>query len=164
MFQEMTVNMLSVPEIVKNGHLVSFKDGSAVVKTKSDQVICSGTLEKGDYKLKIAIQKTFAGDCMIFKMGIPDKVVDLWHRRLGHLDHQKVRKMLENRQLQMVNAEKCKCAACVQGKSHRSSFAKQSMSKSEGILDLVHSDVWGPAPVPTKGGARYFVSLIDDFS
>ena len=35
---------------------------------------------------------------------------------------------------------------------------------SRGILDVVHSDVWGPAQVTTLGGCRYYVTFIDDFS
>ena len=35
---------------------------------------------------------------------------------------------------------------------------------SKGILDVVHSDVWGPAQVATLGGCRYYVTFIDDFS
>ena len=27
---------------------------------------------------------------------------------------------------------------------------------------MIHSDVWGPSPVSTKGGSRYYVSFIDD--
>ena len=32
------------------------------------------------------------------------------------------------------------------------------------VLDYIHSDLWGPATVPSNGGHRYFVSFIDDFS
>jgi hypothetical protein len=31
-------------------------------------------------------------------------------------------------------------------------------------LELLHLDVWGPSPVQSLGGARYFLSIIDDFS
>ena len=31
-------------------------------------------------------------------------------------------------------------------------------------FDLIDSDIWGLAPVPTNGGSRYFVIFVDDFS
>lgn len=31
-------------------------------------------------------------------------------------------------------------------------------------FNLVHSDIWGPAPVTTYGVSRYFVIFVDDFS
>jgi hypothetical protein len=36
--------------------------------------------------------------------------------------------------------------------------------KISGTLDYIHSDLWGPSQVPSKGGARYFVTCIDDYS
>ena len=39
-----------------------------------------------------------------------------------------------------------------------------SLAHSGAPLDLVHTDVWGPTLVLGKNGARYFMSLIDDYA
>jgi hypothetical protein len=37
-------------------------------------------------------------------------------------------------------------------------------TRENGILELVHSDVFGPVIVPSLGGSLYYVSFIDYFS
>ena len=39
-----------------------------------------------------------------------------------------------------------------------------SNSFSFAPFDLIHYDIWGPAPIPTEGGSKYFVIFVYDFS
>jgi len=55
------------------------------------------------------------------------------------------------------------CESCVYAKSTHKSIPKER----EGVRATefggeVHSDVWGPAPVETKGGKHYYVTFTDD--
>jgi transposase InsO family protein len=51
----------------------------------------------------------------------------------------------------------------IYGKQNRQKF-KTGRHTSEGILDYIHSDVWGPSPTILYGGSSNFVTFIDDFS
>ncbi|GJZ57863.1 retrovirus-related pol polyprotein from transposon TNT 1-94 [Tanacetum coccineum] len=55
------------------------------------------------------------------------------------------------------------CENCVLGKSHRVRFGV-GRHTTQGVVDYVHSDLWGPSQVESLGGKRYFLSIIDDYS
>ena len=55
------------------------------------------------------------------------------------------------------------CKYCVVGKLCRVRF-KTATHNTKGKLDYVHSDIWGPERVASKGGTQYFMSFIDDHS
>uniref|UniRef100_A0A2N9HMT1 Retroviral polymerase SH3-like domain-containing protein n=1 Tax=Fagus sylvatica TaxID=28930 RepID=A0A2N9HMT1_FAGSY len=55
------------------------------------------------------------------------------------------------------------CKYCVYEKQPRISF-KIGSHTSKGVLDYVHSHVWGLVSVSSHSGAHYFVSFIDDYS
>ncbi|GBN36219.1 Retrovirus-related Pol polyprotein from transposon RE1 [Araneus ventricosus] len=58
------------------------------------------------------------------------------------------------------------CIACNVGKATRKSLKKNYVYKrvTKSVLDKVHMDLWGPAPVNSLGGSKYFLSIIDGFS
>ena len=51
---------------------------------------------------------------------------------------------------------------CIYGKQNQVRFPSGA-TRSKGILELIHSDVLGPVPVPSLGKSMYYVSFIDDF-
>ena len=55
------------------------------------------------------------------------------------------------------------CEHCVYGKKNRVTFPSGAKRAKE-ILELVHSEVFGPVSVPSLGKSVYYVSFIDDFS
>jgi transposase InsO family protein len=56
------------------------------------------------------------------------------------------------------------CEGCVFGKQHKEPFPTSRVSRASKLLGLVHFDVWGPTQIPSFGGAKYFLTFIDDFS
>ena len=54
------------------------------------------------------------------------------------------------------------CEHCVFGKQKRVKFTK-GIHNTKGTLDYIHYDLWGPSRVPSKGGASYMFTIIDDF-
>nr|GEZ21827.1 hypothetical protein [Tanacetum cinerariifolium] len=55
------------------------------------------------------------------------------------------------------------CENCVLGKSHRVGFGV-GRHTTQGVMDYVHSDLWGPSQVESLGSKRYFLSIVDDYS
>ena len=54
------------------------------------------------------------------------------------------------------------CKSCVEGKIHRQPFPREGGKGSTKLLGLVHSDVCGELNVKSLGGAKYFLTFVDD--
>lgn len=90
---------------------------------------------------------------------------DLWHIRLGHvpvsvishlnkLGYLLISSLLPNPTL---------CSSCQMGKSKCLSFDLNEKCATS-VLDMMHCDLWGPAPISTSDGFRYYVAFLDHFS
>lgn len=55
------------------------------------------------------------------------------------------------------------CDTCNKSKLCAMPFPKNNEIKTTQILELVHTDVCGPMNVKSVGGARYFLTFVDDF-
>lgn len=87
-----------------------------------------------------------------------------WHRRLGHPASPVTVRILQDNNLAVDTSVSSSliCHACQLGKAHQLPFAS-SQHVSTAPLQLIHTDVWGPA-ISSVNNSKYYVSFVDDFS
>ncbi|KAI5313660.1 hypothetical protein L3X38_042836 [Prunus dulcis] len=88
----------------------------------------------------------------------------LWHMRLGHVGEKALQRLVKQGLLK--GAKTCKfdfCEHCVLGKQTKVRFGTV-VCQNRGILDYVHSDVWGPTKTASMSGKHWFVTFVDDYS
>jgi hypothetical protein len=90
----------------------------------------------------------------------------LWHTRLGHPSASILHYVFPS--LKSCNPLNNKshllhCQHCLAGKMHKLPFSI-SVPKSEFPLHVLHADLWGPAPIQSYNGFRYYLVIVDDYT
>jgi hypothetical protein len=156
-------NLLSVHHLTNdNDVFVEFHPKHFTIKEEeTKRILLTGRCEGGLYPLRSSPNKSSSNKQVL---GAVRPTTSLWHQRLGHASAPVVKQILSRHKLSCVpdsNNEHV-CNACQQGKAHQLPYPR-STSVSARPLDLIFSDVWGPAPT-SVGRHSYYVSFIDDHS
>jgi len=86
----------------------------------------------------------------------------LWHSRLGHASSRIVHYVMK---LYNVTGHKRDffCQTCVIAKSHQLYFTG-SLTVYTTPLQLIFIEIWGPSPVSSSNGSKYYIAFLDAFS
>lgn len=87
---------------------------------------------------------------------------DLWHWRLGH-PVPSLFFRLKTLDSKISFNNQCTCTICPLAKHSRLPFPSSIISTTT-CFELIHMDVWGPYKTPSLAGAKYFLTVVDDFS
>ena len=142
------------------------------------QIVMTGSIYNRMYKLNIEVVHhdspcTALAATSATSFGIPTAVdshltLDIWHRRLAHLNYATIQQMASQGivdGLVLSDRHKSFCSGCAYGKHARAPFPfdnHHERSKNPG--DLIHSDLCGLMSVPSVGGALYFILFKDNCS
>ncbi|CAK9816532.1 Retrovirus-related Pol polyprotein from transposon TNT 1-94, partial [Anthophora quadrimaculata] len=156
---DLATNLLSVSQIIRSGGQVRFGKTGCVIMNNKEQIVATANIINNMYRLNMP-EKGYA--CM---SDVEERDIFLWHQRMGHLNFNSLKKMPENTNCVTFSRklENVTCVTCKQGKQARLPF-KSEGNKAKVTLQLVHSDICGPMETQTLGGAKYFITFLDDYS
>ncbi|KAJ9559500.1 hypothetical protein OSB04_004660 [Centaurea solstitialis] len=117
-------------------------------------IIGRGTERQGLYYVDEVAQN----GVVMLSHGTKEREAWLWHRRLGHPSLGYLQMLFPKR---FSSNYKSHCDTCVLAKSHRKTF-KPNNTRVDLPFSLIHSDVWGPAPIIGGQNFRFFVIFVDD--
>jgi len=86
--------------------------------------------------------------------------LEVLHARLGHTSLSKMKYISDCKDFPLDSFH---CETCILVKTHRLPFGRSTIS-TKNPFELVHMDLWGPYRVVNLNGARYFVTIMDDFT
>jgi hypothetical protein len=87
-----------------------------------------------------------------------------WHSCLGHPTFRVVSQIISRFGLPIFpNKSEPACLVCLSAKSKQLPFST-STNQINAPLDLIYSDLWGPSPVCSCIGNKYYISFLDAYS
>ncbi|KAK2989169.1 hypothetical protein RJ640_014132 [Escallonia rubra] len=159
-------HVLYVPNLAVNLIYVSCLATDANCFVSFSQDIC--VLQDRTSKSLIGLGKMHRGVFMFQPLSTATVVAvyesesyELWHRRMGHPSSQP---LIHLPIVSVVSPSlKTICDVCCRAKHTRTVFP-DSTSRAMDIFGLIHCDIWGPYRVSTISGAKYFLTIVDDYS
>jgi hypothetical protein len=91
----------------------------------------------------------------------------LWHKRICHVNFQSLYHMTTHNLIAgtpRIPLIKHTCSSCMLGKMPRDRIPKLQSTLTTKLLQLIHSDICGPMPIPSRIGSRYILTFIDDYT
>ena len=159
------VNVLHVPDIRKNlmSANVLNKKGFKVV-LESDKLILSknGMFVGKGYSCDGMFKLSIINNKMPSSAYIVELSLSLWHDRLAHISPRSLKFMAKQGLINYDQDSMQTCEVCIQAKMTKKPFPK--VERTTCILELVHTDICELNGILTRGGNRYFITFIDDFT
>ena len=157
-------NLISISKLVV-GYGFLFEN-SILSIFKNRVHIGGGTLVDSLFKIDIDLSFECNYLNMHANVGIKRSLINenssmLWHRRLGHISIERIKRLVKDGVLKTLDfTDFGTCVDCIKGK--QTNKTTKGAKRSSEILEIIHTDICGPFTTPCLNGQRYFISFIDD--
>jgi len=166
---DLSTNLIYIGQLVDNNCDVHFSHSGCVVQDQVSRKMIAKGLKVGLlFPLYISSSTIIPSfPLLFFARNVIGSGHKMWHKCLGHPNSDVLRTLfksglLGNKACSSLNLS-FDCTSCKLDKSKVLPFPHHA-SRAPQCFDIIHSDVWGIAPVVSYTHYKYFVTFIDDFS
>jgi hypothetical protein len=158
----MALTIVSIGRITSTGYSVAFEQKSCKIKNKSGKVV--GDIPASSNGLyKVEHSHTAASTNVLLEQ----VDIHMLHQRLGHISADAICSLIWNNAIEGVqlidDGTPIICNSCQYAKLTRKPIRSECKAPPANCFGVeIHSDLWGPSPVASLGGHRYYVTFTDD--
>ncbi len=148
-------NLVSGSQLCRDGYKIVFESNKCIL-SKYGTFVGKGYDSGGLFRLSLH------DACNKSVNNVVSNESYIWHSRLCHINFGCVSRLADLNLIPKFDLVKgSKCQVCVQSKQPRKPH-KAAEERHLAPLELIHSDLCEMNGVLTKGGKKYFMTLIDD--
>ncbi len=155
----MALTIVSISRITKMGCAVSFEGDACKIKSKASKIIgVVPTSANGLYRVDHSVVAGAAIETI--------SLLTL-HRQLGHISPAAIRTLIKQGTVTGLtltdDVTTLVCDLCEYAKTTCKAICKEREAlQADAFGAEVHSNIWGPSPVQTIGGRKYYITFTDD--
>lgn len=156
-------SLLSISKLTVNLPVeVVFTDENFVIQNRETKAILGRERREHGLYILDTSHSAFAASVRSSSL---KALFELWHARLGHVSFETILFLNKHGLLSVTSVlpKPTLCHSCQLAKSKRLPFTNIE-KRATCVLDLIHCDLWDPAPVESSDGYRFYVIFVDDFS
>ena len=152
---QLTHNLLSVGQLTELGFSLTFSSTGVVVQdSQTGQIV--GTTHKVERLFELIFLHLLSSHLSTSVVSVQStSSLALWNSHLDHASISRVKQLVSRGLLGSVSNKSFDCMPCQFEKQIALPF-NNNVSHALSPFDLIYSDVWGPSPITTQGGSRYF--------
>ena len=159
---EVRYTLISIGKLDDNGYQVTFSGGKCIIRDAQGETI--GSIPKTRHGLYKVVQDEYLSANAVEET----LTLNQFHCRMGHISLKTAHCLIEKGLVTGIHLEpkgdqEFFCESCVYAKATHLSVPKnREGSCTIEFGDEVHLDLWGPAPVETKGKHCYYITYTDN--
>jgi len=160
----LTENLISISKLTSGFPFsITFTNDRLIIQNLvTRKVVATGRRRENDLYV---LERRHHSLLSVFFNNCPRASFDVWHARLSHVSHSIISLLNKKRQLCVTSLLPILTiySSCQLAKSHRLAFQHNDKRASH-VLDFIHCDLWGPSPISSNLGCKYYVIFVDDHS